>query len=332
MKLGIPQALSYYWYYPMWKAFLENLGFEIITSGPTNRKLVNEGCKAAVDETCLPVKTFIGHSLQLLEKADALFIPSLKSCEEKRYFCPKIIALPETTACNVKIPIYSFVINNYSSLKNSEMSYKEFAKRFGISNSRASAAFCKALKFQSIYEHFLREGYTPSQALKLLKLEEEHYFLDDKNKKLHYKIAVLGSPYLVYDSFLNLNIKKKLELLDAEMITADILTEKDISTHTSFLGKDLFWTYPRRLIAGASYFIKHNIDGIILLSSFGCGSDAIMEPFIAGLCENYVPYMVLTIDEHTGEAGFITRLEAFLEMIKHKKRSYNYESCISLHG
>jgi predicted nucleotide-binding protein (sugar kinase/HSP70/actin superfamily) len=37
--------------------------------------------------------------------------------------------------------------------------------------------------------------------------------------------------------------------------------------------------------------------------------------------ETSKPMLVLTIDEHTGEAGFVTRLEAFIDMLYRKKRS-----------
>ena len=33
-----------------------------------------------------------------------------------------------------------------------------------------------------------------------------------------------------------------------------------------------------------------------------------------------LPMIHLTIDEHTGEAGFVTRLEAFIDMLIRKKR------------
>jgi predicted nucleotide-binding protein (sugar kinase/HSP70/actin superfamily) len=330
MKIGIPQALTFYWLYPMWKTFLQNLDFEIVTSGKTTSKTVNTGCKLTVDEACLPLKVFVGHCINLQEKADALFIPSLKSIEEKRYFCPKIIALPEIINKKVNIPVWKIVINNYTSEKNDIQSYIKFAKKLGFSSYKINESYQKAKKIQNLYNELLIGGYTPLQALNILDVEK--YQEPELNKKMDIKIAVLGNPYITYDSFLNFDLRKKLLCLGSSVYTSELLTKKNIDYYTSHIKKDLFWTYPRRLTAAAPYFIKKNIDGIILLSSFACGSDAIIKPFISSSCENKVPFININIDEHTGQGGFLTRIEAFIDMIKRNKRSRENESRISSYG
>ena len=69
--------------------------------------------------------------------------------------------------------------------------------------------------------------------------------------------------------------------------------------------------------------LKDNkIDGSITLNAFGCGPDSLMiERITRKAKEANKPILSLTIDEHTGEAGFITRLEAFIDMLFRKKRS-----------
>jgi len=37
LKIGIPQALLYYEYFPLWKGFLEGLDAEVIITGPTTK-------------------------------------------------------------------------------------------------------------------------------------------------------------------------------------------------------------------------------------------------------------------------------------------------------
>ena len=64
------------------------------------------------------------------------------------------------------------------------------------------------------------------------------------------------------------------------------------------------------------------IDGIITLTAFGCGPDSLMLEDIRRKAKNFnKPLLNLTIDEHTGEAGFITRLEAFCDMLYRNKRA-----------
>ena len=70
------------------------------------------------------------------------------------------------------------------------------------------------------------------------------------------------------------------------------------------------------------YLRDNNIDGIITINAFGCGPDSLMIDRITRKAKEFnKPILVLTIDEQTGEAGFITRLEAFIDMLFRKKRS-----------
>ena len=69
------------------------------------------------------------------------------------------------------------------------------------------------------------------------------------------------------------------------------------------------------------YFQDEKIDGIITLTAFGCGPDSLMIEDIRRKAKQFSkPILNLTIDEHTGEAGFITRIEAFIDLIKRRRQ------------
>ena len=95
MRIGVPRALLYYQYYPMWKTFFEHLGAEVVVSSPTTREMFTSGCSRVIADICLPVKVFCGHVLSLVDNCDYVFIPSICSVEEKVYSCPKFIGLPD---------------------------------------------------------------------------------------------------------------------------------------------------------------------------------------------------------------------------------------------
>jgi len=95
--IGIPRALLYYQYYPMWKTFFEELGAEVIVSPPTTQTMLIAGSSRVVAETCLPVKIFLGHVLSLVEKCDYIFIPAIRSVKSKVYNCSKFLGLPDMT-------------------------------------------------------------------------------------------------------------------------------------------------------------------------------------------------------------------------------------------
>jgi predicted nucleotide-binding protein (sugar kinase/HSP70/actin superfamily) len=104
----------------------------------------------------------------------------------------------------------------------------------------------------------------------------------------------------------------------------------------NFYAKDfegaLYWTFARKLIGTAMLIVdQQNIDGVIYISTFGCGVDSVVEDIVEKYIRknSNIPFMLLTLDEHTGEAGINTRIEAFVDMIKWRDR---IENNISAHG
>ena len=84
-----------------------------------------------------------------------------------------------------------------------------------------------------------------------------------------------------------------------------------------------YWANTAEMTGAAGHYMQDNrIDGIVTLNAFGCGPDSLMVELITRKAKEFnKPLLALTIDEHTGEAGFITRLEAFIDMLFRKKRS-----------
>jgi predicted nucleotide-binding protein (sugar kinase/HSP70/actin superfamily) len=94
--------------------------------------------------------------------------------------------------------------------------------------------------------------------------------------------------------------------------------------------KRLFWSYGKKLLGSGIEWLKGNeVDGIIFLSSFGCGIDSFVEELIRrfNARKHRLPYAVFTVDEHSGQGGFDTRLEAFIDMLEWRDKSgYNLSS------
>ena len=94
--IGVPRALSYYNNYPFYYGFLTTLGFEVVLSDKTTTKLINDGASHVVSDTCLPIKVFVGHLINLLDNGiDTIFVPSLQSTDYKINNCSKIICKKE---------------------------------------------------------------------------------------------------------------------------------------------------------------------------------------------------------------------------------------------
>jgi len=63
--------------------------------------------------------------------------------------------------------------------------------------------------------------------------------------------------------------------------------------------------------------------------AFGCGPDSLMMDMVQRQATRLrtTPFMSLTVEEHTAEAGIVTRLEAFLDMMYRRKRR-QVEVCV----
>lgn len=322
MKIGIPRAITYYWFYPFWKLYFETLNIETIVSPPTNKEILDAGLRLAVDETCLPVKIFLGHVAHLINEADFVFVPSIKSTEPKRYYCPQIIALPETTRITFAKQVFlAPEINSYDQELNWKENYYDFALKLGYNHFKAREAVEKASVIHDRMQFIDMGQYYETKS------DSEKVF--PHNGTL--KIALLGHPYLINDSFINFDLKKKLLDYGAIIKTPQELSQDQVNAHTTILKKDLFWSYSRSMVAASLYHSeKEVVDGFIFLSSFGCGTNAVIEPYILKGAEK-LPLITITLDEHTSPTGIQTRLEAFLDMVIRHKEVQN-EDCFPPNG
>ena len=89
VRIGIPRGLLYYYYYPLWEKFFTLLDAQVVVSDKTNSKIVAEGAKNCVEDSCLPVKVYHGHVLNLKNKVDYILIPKVMSIQRKEFICPK---------------------------------------------------------------------------------------------------------------------------------------------------------------------------------------------------------------------------------------------------
>ena len=84
----------------------------------------------------------------------------------------------------------------------------------------------------------------------------------------------------------------------------------------------LVWHYSNQVIRATYHFFEEKmIDGLIHVTAFGCGPDAMVDKLLELDCrkQNRLPYLSLCLDEHTGVAGVMTRLEAFVDMLVRRK-------------
>lgn len=326
MRIGIPRALLYYNYYPLWRSFFEELGHEVVISSATSKAVLDSGVMSCVDDACLPVKLFHGHVANLIGKVDSIFVPRLVSIQPNEYICPKFIGLPEMIKSSIKgLPrLLVLNCNAHRNLKDVPRAYVELGKMIGAKHSQAAKALQKAMANQSVYDSLLKEGQTPIDML-----SDNKSLREGEAKGV---IGLIGHPYLLYDEFVSMGLIAKLRRRGYAVLVPENIAQSEIEEVCAQLPKKLFWSYGKKLLGSGLAMLKGGkVDGIIFLSSFGCGIDA----FIIELLQRYnyrsyrIPGALITVDEHSGQAGFNTRLEAFIDMIEWRNGNEGY---ISAHG
>jgi len=320
-KIGIPYALYFYEYYPLWKEFLTRLGAEVILSQPTNKKILDLGIRSALSEVCLPVKIFYGHVLSLSEQVDYILIPRMVCIERGAFFCPKMIGLPDMVRSSLQdlptqlSPIID-VRQSYGTWKNSLM---EVGKLITENSSEISRAFSDSWKI--FQQNYLANIVEPNLLCKA-SVQKNISDIPRRDIEIPVNIAVLGHDYLTNDSYVNMNLINKLKKMNVNVLTPEIVHPNIIKKQLKKLYKPIFWSLSRKVVGAAFYYFEKKIDGIIHLTSFECGEDSMVGELIHHQSQKYpeVSFTEFVFDEHSGEAGINTRIEAFLDMIRRKKR------------
>ena len=325
MRIGIPRALIYYNYYPFWFGFFKALGVEVVLSDKTTKQTMSNGSALVVTETCLPIKVYVGHVLNLLGKGvDTIFVPSIQSVAHKIYNCSKIRALPDLIRNVVK---RDFTILEATLDKSEkEQGLPEFlidiAKKVGINDSQK--VFNAQNYAWTVYNNFqtmTRSGVHFEKALRAA--INGNIIIPNTEKEYEVSIALISHGYNIYDDRVSMKIFDKLENLGVKVHTYEQLTKEQLIEGYNTLGvENAYWANEAEMTGAAGHYLKNSkVDGIITITAFGCGPDSIMVDRIARNAKRFEkPVLGLTLDEHTGEAGFITRIEAFIDMLLRKKR------------
>jgi len=320
VKVGIPRALLYYQYYPMWKTFFQEMGAEVVVSPPTTQVTVSSGSARVVADTCLPVKIFCGHVIELADRCDYVFVPAVRSIKRRIYNCSKFLGLPDMTRAVVPEcpPILDIEIDINKGKGRLYQAIYSLGRRFSWNPLKIRRAALSA--WQSLREYkalMVSEGLTPPQAIARLSGEEA-----PPPAKSQAAIALAGHPYLLYDEHINHRLIHRLEQAGYQVLTPEMLTPQQLQTAIANLIGQPYWTYEEEVVGSGGHYLESGVDGVIGIVAFGCGPDSLMMDIVQrqAIKLGRTPFMSLTVEEHTAEAGMVTRLEAFLDMIQRRKR------------
>ena len=312
-EIGIPRILYFHEMFSFWKAFFTELGFRVVLSDATNKELIRKGVENVVAETCFPIKVSHGHVLNLLEKGvKKIFLPSIVNLKASHpeilntSACPYAQAFPYAVHSSIdfkkaRVEVLQPILHFGFGRDHLEKELVEFGRSLRRGSKRVKKALERAERFQALfYQSLLNRG---KEVLDQVGPDEK-------------VMVIVGRPYNSCDSGVNLEIPKKLRDLGLLAIPMDYLPLESVTPSEEI--REMYWRYGQRILA-AGKIIKEDprLYGVFI-TNFGCGPDSFISHFFRDLSKGK-PYLQLEIDEHSADAGAITRCEAFLDSLKNVK-------------
>jgi predicted CoA-substrate-specific enzyme activase len=307
--IGMPRILHFYDLYPFWRAFFESSGFRVKVSDLSDRQIVEDSLELFSAETCFPIKLVYGHVANLIERdVDVIFLPSLiKVADEAqpRADAPFICPYVQTVGSALRAR-FDFEANGTTFLDPTvyfTWNAQEFtrqlgglASQLGLSDKQLRRGVEAGLKAFRAFRKGLSEEST--RILESLGPDEK-------------AIVLISRPYNGYDRRLSLDLPDKIRNLGYKLIPMDFLPLEEVHVD---LG-NMYWRYGRRILLAAEYIRNHPNLFAVYLTSFGCGPDSFITHFFRKAMHGK-PYLQLEMDEHSADAGLITRCEAFIDSLR----------------
>jgi len=301
MKIGIPKALLYFRYAELWKSFFDTLSIDYIVSPDTNKDILRKGMNYAVDESCLSSKIYLGHVAWLQGKCDYILVPRISNYGKAGTVCTKFAAIYDVVKNTFADKDFKILHYNID-LKNSEKERHAFVKM---------GEFLGRKKAHSLVAYFLAKQAQKAELTAAIKEQDR---LLNKGK---IKILLIAHSYTIYDKFLGEPVMNMLRGMDTIPIIGNIVNKKEAIASSVQLSDTLPWVFNKELLGSIAIY-RDSIDGIILMSTFPCGPDSLVNEIIVRRIKDK-PILNLVMDGQEGTAGLETRLESFVDIIKFKR-------------
>ena len=317
-KVGIPRVLNMYEDYPFWFTFFTELGYEVVLSPKSSRKIYSLGIESIPSESeCYPAKLAHGHVMWLIHQGlDYIFYPCVpyERCEFEgagnHYNCPIVTSYGENIKNNVEELTGSDIIfqNPFLSFENEKILTDELVKVISKENGIAESEIRQAA-------HTAFEELTETREDIKHKGEEVLKWMKDNGK---HGIVLAGRPYHI-DPEINHGIPELITSYDIAVLSEDSVSHLEpINRPTIAMDQ---WMYHSRLYAAATFVrTQDNLD-MIQLNSFGCGLDAVTTDQVNDILTGSNKICtVLKIDEVNNLGAARIRIRSLISAVKDRKR------------
>ncbi len=301
----------------LWTEFFNDLGAQVNWGGETTPSIVDSGKSNTGYQLCFSTRVSTGHidkALLTLKPEEMLFLPTMMTMQsptdwESGQFCPWVQAKRYTAEAELNFNgarILSPRVDFARISKDKKSGMKEAADILHEDIGRQLN-----VSYKQVY-HALHSGLEAQLAFDNSLLEMGKAALAEIGDNI--AVAVVGRPYLLNDTKLNLDISSMLSRIGLPALPMGMLQSAnvDISDYPK-----MYWGQGSRIIRAARLIKQmHNVYAVCL-SNFGCGPDSFISKFVDNEMSRggRKPYLLLELDEHSNPAGISTRLEAFKHVI-----------------
>jgi predicted CoA-substrate-specific enzyme activase len=319
-SIGIPMAIGMWQLLPLFSQFFKELGFEVVLSGKTSpsttfgtsKETIRKGVESVTAQPCFPIKVANGHVVELIEKGvDYIFLPSIVSTaanfanNKHNHFCPYVQSFPYQvrSALGDKLGKTKLLIWPLRLGEGDKIAKKTFiglGRQLNVSPAEVRRAMAKGLDAQRGFEEALKDK--GKEILATVGPDEKLFVL-------------VSRPYNGCDEGVSLQLPKKFADAEVEIIPMEMLDFKQAKLGDEALHDEMYWGYGQKILRAAEIIKRDSRLFGVYLSNFSCGPDSFLMPFFKDIMGEK-PCLQLEIDEHSADAGVITRIEAFMESLK----------------
>lgn len=293
--IGIPRVLNMYENYPFWATFWKNLGFRVVISPFSSRKIYEMGMESIPSESeCYPAKLAHGHVEWLIQNGittifhPCVFYERQETKDAQNHFnCPIVVSYPENLKNNVEAVAEGTVryIRPFIAFTEEKTVADRLVKvcneEWGIPEREVRSAVAEAWVEQiQAKEDICKEG---------------RRVLYEMRKDGGRGIVLAGRPYHI-DPEINHGIPEMIASYGLTVFTEDCLPI-DFEPERPLRANDQ-WVYHSRLYTAAEFVCRHDDLELVQLNSFGCGLDAVTSDQVQEILYNSNKmYTLLKIDE-----------------------------------
>lgn len=352
--VSFPRLGNYvYPIYNMLQRIIDKDKVTIIMPKEMTKRTIELGANSSPDFVCLPFKYNMGNFIESLEMGANFLIQAGGGCRYGYYaevqeqilkdmgYSFTYVSLLEPEGIKVKKLYEKF------KMLNKKLTFSKFSKEVILAIKSISvldeietyirdnyAYEVKKGCFDKIHKELLEKIGKVSSIFEIIKLKKEflekvHNVEIDMKQDDIIKIGIIGELYTSMEPFSSLFLEEELSKFGAHIKRYTTVTyllfqkSKSIKKHIKYANKYISHALGAdgtETISHALELISKGYDGLIHIKPFGCTPEINAMPILQKIAkENEIPVIYLTFDAQTSKTGFLTRIEAFYDMLAMKK-------------